>query len=66
MLHFHIKEGKIISQNLSTKLQKMVGFRNIAVHDYKALNLELVKSMIENQLEDFWEFTKLVLGKYSK
>ncbi|NGX40246.1 MAG: hypothetical protein KR126chlam4_00063 [Candidatus Anoxychlamydiales bacterium] len=60
-----LEEGKIISQDLSKRLQKMVGFRNIAVHDYKALNLEIVKSIIEKQLGDFLEFTKLVIEKFS-
>ncbi|NGX52011.1 MAG: hypothetical protein KR126chlam5_00304, partial [Candidatus Anoxychlamydiales bacterium] len=58
-----LEEGKIISQDLSKRLQKMVGFRNIAVHDYKSLNLAIVKSIIEKQLGDFLEFTKLVLEK---
>ncbi len=61
-----LEEGKIISQDLSKRLQKMVGFRNIAVHDYKALNLEIVKSIIEKKLGDFLEYTKLVLEKFSK
>ncbi|HEU63878.1 MAG TPA: DUF86 domain-containing protein [Chlamydiae bacterium] len=60
-----LEEGKIISQDLSKKLQKMDEFRNIAVHDYKALNLEIVKSIIEKKLDDFLEFTKLVLEKFS-
>ena len=60
-----LEDGKIISKDLSEKLQKMVGFRNIAVHDYKALNLAIVKSIIEKHLGDFLEFTKLI-GKYSK
>ncbi|NGX32628.1 MAG: hypothetical protein K1060chlam4_00678 [Candidatus Anoxychlamydiales bacterium] len=61
-----LEEGKIISQDLSKRLQKMVGFRNIAVHDYKSLNLAIVKSIIEKQLGDFLEFTKLVLEKFSR
>ena len=61
-----LEEGKIISKDLSQKLQKMVGFRNIAVHDYKSLNLAIVKSIIEKNLNDFLEFTKFILEKYSK
>jgi uncharacterized protein YutE (UPF0331/DUF86 family) len=61
-----LEDSKIISHDLSEKLQKMVGFGNIAVHDYKALNLAIVKSIIEKHLKDFLEFTKLILQKYSK
>ena len=45
-----LEEGKIISQDLSKRLQKMVGFRNIAVHDYQAINVKIVKSIIEKNL----------------
>ena len=60
-----LEEGKMISQDLSNRLQKMLEFRDIAVHDYRALNLEVVKSIIEKKLGDFLEFTKLVLEKHS-
>ena len=39
----------------------MVGFRNIAVHDYTSLNLDIVEKIIEKHLEDFTKFTKIVL-----
>ena len=39
----------------------MVGFRNIAVHDYKALNLDIVQAIVEEHLTDFLEFRRLVL-----
>ncbi|NGX49853.1 MAG: hypothetical protein K940chlam5_01457 [Candidatus Anoxychlamydiales bacterium] len=61
-----LEDGKIISQDLSKRLQKMVDFRDIAVHDYRALNLEVVKSIIEKKLGDFLEYTKLVLEKFSR
>ncbi|NGX34363.1 MAG: hypothetical protein K1060chlam1_00716 [Candidatus Anoxychlamydiales bacterium] len=61
-----LEESNIIDKNLSKKLQNMVGFRNIAVHDYKALNIIIVKAIIEKNLNDFLEFTKLVIEKHSK
>lgn len=30
----------------------MVGFRNIAVHDYQAISLDILQKIIENHLED--------------
>jgi len=39
----------------------MVGFRNIAVHNYQQLNLEIVRAIIEQHLEDFTKFTELIL-----
>lgn len=46
------KEG-IIPEPLSEDLQRMVGFRNIAVHDYQQLNLDIVTQIIKTKLINF-------------
>lgn len=38
---------------LADRLQKMVGFRNIAVHDYQALLIPIVTEVITRHLDDF-------------
>jgi uncharacterized protein YutE (UPF0331/DUF86 family) len=55
--------NKIISNEINKKLQSMVGFRNIAVHDYSNLNLDILHSIIKNELDDLLEFSKLILLK---
>jgi uncharacterized protein YutE (UPF0331/DUF86 family) len=57
-----LEQAKIISEALSHHLQAMVGFRNIAVHEYTNLDLEVVISIIKNRLNDFLEFNKQVLA----
>lgn len=47
----------IIDQDLNARLKSMVGFRNIAVHDYQAINLEILQKIIEHHLEDFKTFS---------
>jgi len=54
----------IISEDVSKQMQGMVGFRNIAVHDYQNLNLEIVLSIINNHLDDFEKFIQEVLGRF--
>ncbi|SEN94191.1 Uncharacterized conserved protein YutE, UPF0331/DUF86 family [Mesobacillus persicus] len=56
-----LAEKGIISTTLSQRMQAMVGFRNIAVHDYQELNIVILQKIIESHLEDFTEFTKAVL-----
>jgi uncharacterized protein YutE (UPF0331/DUF86 family) len=34
----------------------MIGFRNIAVHDYQSINKDILKSIITRSLKDFEEF----------
>ncbi|MCL2894664.1 type VII toxin-antitoxin system HepT family RNase toxin [Brenneria tiliae] len=48
----------IIPNELSDNLQKIVGLRNIAVHDYQALNIDIVIYVIQNRLGDFEDFIK--------
>lgn len=43
----------ILSEELAFNLGKMVGLRNVAVHDYQTLNLDIVKYVIEHNLIDF-------------
>lgn len=51
----------IIDSGLRDNMQAMVGFRNIAVHDYRKLNLDVVRSIIDKRLEDFRGFATAVL-----
>jgi uncharacterized protein YutE (UPF0331/DUF86 family) len=50
-----------ISSDLADRLKRMVGFRNIAVHDYQSLQLPITISIIRNDLDDFLRFTRAVL-----
>lgn len=51
-----LNKNNIISNEIAKNLQAMVGFRNIAVHDYKKINLKIVEMIIEKHLNDFNEF----------
>jgi uncharacterized protein YutE (UPF0331/DUF86 family) len=52
-----------LDPSLATRLRKMVGFRNVAVHDYQRLNLDIVRSILVERLDDFLEFTRLFLQR---
>ena len=46
-----------------SSIRQMVGFRNIAVHDYQALLLPITVNIIEQHLDEFLQFTRVVLSK---
>jgi uncharacterized protein YutE (UPF0331/DUF86 family) len=46
---------------LSGRMAKMVGFRNVAVHDYRSLNLGIVKSIVTERLDDFLALARWAL-----
>jgi uncharacterized protein YutE (UPF0331/DUF86 family) len=52
----------VISSELAAKLKGMVGFRNILVHDYRELDLSIMKDVIEYRLDDLIRFTNDILN----
>ena len=57
-----IQQAGIIDEHLAQKLKAMVGFRNIVVHNYQAVNLGIVQGIIEKNLADLLKFGQLVLS----
>ena len=51
----------VITNNVAERMKAMVGFRNIAVHDYQKINIIIVQKVIEEHLSDFDYFTKEII-----
>ena len=59
---FALLEGAgIIDGALSDRMKRMVGFRNVAIHDYQKLSLDIVQRIITGHLDDFLSFTQTLL-----
>jgi len=56
-----LERNHFVEKNLSTKMQKMVGFRNIAVHDYQAIDPNILKSIVSLHLQDLEEFYDVII-----
>jgi uncharacterized protein YutE (UPF0331/DUF86 family) len=56
-----LESSSIIDEEIAKRLKAMVGFRNIAVHDYQTINLNILEQIVEKHLEDFTDFTKQIL-----
>ena len=59
-----IGKHDIIPNDSGKKLQAMVGFRNIAVHEYQNIDNEILKSILQNNLRDIEEYYKIILAKF--
>jgi uncharacterized protein YutE (UPF0331/DUF86 family) len=57
-----LQEAGLIDEALAKTLMNMVGFRNIAVHDYQALELDILKAILDKHINDFKLFTKFILA----
>lgn len=54
------RAGRIDSA-LAEGLQRMVGFRNIAVHGYQSLQLPITVAIIEKHLDEFLQYSKALV-----
>ena len=61
-----LNQHNIIEDEMLNKMKSMIGFRNIAVHNYQNLNLEVLQKVIENHLEDFVRFVNAINEKITK
>lgn len=55
--------ANFLPTELAEKMKKMVGFRNIAVHEYQRLQLAITEYVITQRLDDFSEYSQLLLSK---
>lgn len=53
-----LAQQKVLPFNVAEQLKKSVGFRNIAVHNYEAINWQIVHSIVSMHLNDFALFAK--------
>lgn len=52
-------EEEIINKEFSEKTQKMIGFRNRAIHNYPSLREEQIYEILQKDINDFKEFLSI-------
>jgi len=55
-------KNHVIDEVIYKKMAGIVGFRNVAVHEYQHLNIDILKNIIETELDDFFAFTKQIIA----
>lgn len=56
-----LAEAGVIDTELARRLRRSVGFRNIAVHNYEAIDWDIVKALTGEPLDDFDDFARQVV-----
>jgi uncharacterized protein YutE (UPF0331/DUF86 family) len=59
-----LSQAGIISQELADQMQKMIGFRNIGVHEYEKIDLNILQRIVEHHLDAFVVFTNALLQHF--
>ena len=57
-----LAELGIINIELAIRMKRAVGFRNIAVHNYEAINWQIVHAIATSHLNDFKDFAQAVVS----
>jgi uncharacterized protein YutE (UPF0331/DUF86 family) len=58
-----LHRGGWLSTGLAASMKSMVGFRNIAVHDYQAMHIPILISIITSNLDDMTAFSAAILRR---
>jgi uncharacterized protein YutE (UPF0331/DUF86 family) len=62
---FSVLEGHgILEPPLAERLRRMVGFRNIAIHDYQTLDAGIVEAIVSRHLTDLRLFAARVVDRF--
>ena len=56
-----MEENGLLEESLSHRMQAMVGFRNIAVHNYQKISLPILRSILGHHLPDFEDFARNII-----
>lgn len=56
-----LRQHQILPARLAESMAAMVGFRNIAIHNYRELDLAIVENILLERLADFRELVALAL-----
>ncbi len=52
-----------LSEDLCARMCSMVGFRNVAVHDYQAIDKKILAAILESHLDDLRHFARYALQR---
>lgn len=59
-----LADHKIIPADLARRLQGMVGFRNVLVHEYQRLDINLMIEVIEHRTDDLLTFVDCIVERF--
>jgi len=48
-----LERESVLSPTVAERMRRMVGFRNVAVHEYRRLDPAIVRTVVEHRLGDF-------------
>lgn len=56
-----LQDAGMVNKEIARKMEAMVGFRNIAIHDYETIDKQVLKSILSGNLKDLEDFYAMLL-----
>lgn len=60
-----LERAKIITSELSASMQSMVGFRNVAIHEYSTIELKVLQDILVHHLQDLEAFYAQIVDHFN-
>lgn len=57
-----LRDAGLLSPALAERMLAMVGFRNVAVHDYRRLDLDIVAAIAGSHVGEFLDFARAMVS----
>ena len=54
-----------MDKELAVELKKMVGFRNLSVHEYDEIDSELLRAIVDKHLDDLRHFVSIMIQRFA-
>ena len=58
-----LERDSLLSPLIADRMRRMVGFRNVALHEYRRLDPMIVRTVVEHRLDDFQDFGRELLRR---
>lgn len=58
-----LEQAGWIPPDIAESMKRMIGYRNVAVHDYQALQLPITIDVIEHRLDEFLRFGRKMMER---
>ena len=61
-----LQRAGLVTVDMADKMKAMVGLRNVVVHQYQDLDLDIIASVVRDHLGDLSDFARIILDLHER
>jgi uncharacterized protein YutE (UPF0331/DUF86 family) len=62
---YTLRDRNVIEADLTERLVAMIGFRNILIHEYDDINIDIVYDILQNRLKDIDQYLLSIIDYFN-